>query len=496
MPDDDDIASLFSSATLVFVGTAIGMGSKFVERIIIANFLSPELYGEVAVGIAIMTIGSVIGMAGFQQGIPRYMAQFEEKQDLRGIWLFGTLISGFVSLIIGATVFLFAGWLATSLFHREVSPAIIKIFGLVIPLLTSLRIAVSTIQGFENTIYRSISFDLMYPISRTGILVALLWTGVKILSVGLAYLAATSIALLTAYIFVGKLLNFRGAIKNHSRKLATFSAPLALATMSGLLLTRMDTVMVGAFRGSAEVGLYEAAFPLANALTIILGSFGFFYYPLASRLDSEEKHREVKDVYQVSAKWIFILTFPLFATLIVFPEDILALFFPDEYQAAATALIVLSFSFFVNATFGRNRETLSALGHSKLTMHINVATLLLNVALNLALIPQFGYNGAAFASLTSFIFFNVASIGFLYRQYEITPFSRHTVRTFVVVPTVFLPILYLVSQHIDPVVTHFVIIELLLYVNVVAIVWLTGCFQKEDKVFFDQVRYKISLKTR
>jgi O-antigen/teichoic acid export membrane protein len=252
------------------------------------------------------------------------------------------------------------------------------------------------------------------------------------------------------------------------------------------MLSRTDTLMLAALGDSSRaVGLYTAAYPLATAMLVVLSSFGFMYLPVASRLDSNDKREEVDAAYKVTTKWIFIVTFPVFLTMVAFPTDVMTAVFGDRYAEAAIALQILAVGFFTNAAGGRNRETLSALGYTEYILVVNVGALAFNVLLNLWLIPAYGFVGASVASAASFFAFNVVVIGLLATKFDISPFSPWTTRTFVLLPVLLVPAGLAVSRFVTLTVVTLPVFGVVAATVTVYTAAATGCLQAADRVPLD-----------
>lgn len=146
-------------------------------------------------------------------------------------------------------------------------------------------------------------------------------------------LVAAALAFLGSHVLLNRLLPLRGAFDVHAAEMMRFSAPLVVAGILDMLLIQTDTLMLGYFRPSAEVGLYNAAYPLAYGVTMLLTAFGFIYYPMISRLDADGEGAEIAVIYRIVAKWVFVLTFPLVVVFVVFSSDVLAVFFGASYAA-------------------------------------------------------------------------------------------------------------------------------------------------------------------
>jgi len=492
--DRSDLAALLVSAGLIFAGGLFRTFSKLVERVIIGRSLSPDIYGEVSIGLAILSFAVTASLIGFNQGIPRYVSRFDDDRDVRGIWLVGLVIAASLAAALAVAIGLNVDFLTGRFFEGADSDRLVQLFVLAIPFVAGLRVSVGVIRGLENTVYKTAVNDVLYPGFRIGILLVFLGQGLGLLAPAYAYLVAAAVACLTAHFALHRLLPLVGAVRTHTRELVTFSVPLVISTVVSMLLTHTDTLMVGYFRSSAQVGLYAAAYPIAYGLLVVLSSFGYLYLPLASRLDAADKRAEVAEIYHLSSKWIFVLTFPPFLAFLAFPADVLGIVFSADYRGGAPALAILSVGFFTNAMVGRNRETLSALGYPTGVLYSNVAAFGLNLVLNLALIPAYGFVGAAVASAISYVGLNVVVYAFLRRKYDITPFTHYTVRTFLVLPAAMVAPTLLLAQRVSLDLLGLVAFLVATGLCTLLVVALTGCLQPEDRIPLELIEERVGVR--
>lgn len=484
---ESELSSLLSSASLVFVGAAFASMATLVERVVIGRALSVDAYGDVSIGLAVMTLTVTLSLFGLSQGVPRYMSRFDREASVRGAWATGLVISLLLATLSAAVLYVAADRIAAALLDGVDSVGLLRLFVLAVPLVVGFKIGVGGIRGHENTIYKTYVSDLLYPITRLVLLAAMLSAGVGIYAAGYAYIVAAALAFVAAHFFLNRLVPLAGELETHGREMVAFSAPLVISSVLSMLLTRTDTMMLGYFESSRQVGLYSAAFPLANGMLVVLSSFGFLYLPLASRLDASGERDEIDAIYKLTTKWIFVVTFPAFLAFLLFPGDVLAIFFGDRYATAALALSILSVGFFTNAAGGRNRETLSALGYTKFIMLSNSLTFALNVALNLALIPRFGYLGAAVASAASYVTLNVSIYAVLRLKFSISPFSTWSVRTFALLPLLVIPPTWLLARWVSLTAVTLPIFLVVAGLVSIAVVALTGCLQPGDEIALEFV---------
>jgi O-antigen/teichoic acid export membrane protein len=143
-----------------------------------------------------------------------------------------------------------------------------------------------------------------------------------------------------------------------------------------------------------------------------------------SEYDAENDYQRMDKLYKIITRWLVILTFPVFALLVLFPEPILETFFGAEYRAGGFVLMLLAIGFYAGRSVGLSGSFLTATGDTKVLMYVSGATAALNLGLNILLIPVFGIVGAAIATVSSTILNNGLQAGYVYKTTGIQPFTR------------------------------------------------------------------------
>jgi O-antigen/teichoic acid export membrane protein len=486
-----NLSGVASGAVFVFLGVGLSSGSKIIERIIVGRMLGPDAYGRVAMALSVLMIGAYVGLMGFQEGVARFIPRYDSDRDVRGVWATGFLATVTASIGVTGVLVLTSGHLAELVYGSSEERLILAIMVVALPGFVIMRLGVGALRGLSDARARMLSFDIFFPIIRLSILTGLLVVGVEVLSLPIAYAVSCFLGAVVVHAFLHRRIGLFGAKRFRFKEMAVYSAPLVMATVASRLLTRADTLMVGYLESAAAVGLYEAAYPLANGLVLILTAFGFLYLPLISQLDADDDDAGVEQAYQITTKWVFILTLPLFVTLVLLPELVINIVFSREYTDAAPILVVLSIGFFINSAFGRSRETLSALGDTRITMVVNLASFVVNIVLNLLLIPVYGVVGAALASVLSFLGLNGTIVLVLKWKYSITPFSKETIKTITLLPLSALPVSMGVRYSLGRNVVSLAAVPVTAVSVAFVVLLVSGALESEDLIALGIVEEKI-----
>lgn len=172
----------------------------------------------------------------------------------------------------------------------------------------------------------------------------------------------------------------------------------------GLVLNnQLDIVMLGWFAADEEVGAYRIAMQGALLVAFGIQAVNRVVSPKISALYARGEMERLQKIVSQSARLIFIFSLPIGFTMIFFGESVVVFAFGAEYGAAHLPLAILAAAHVAKSLFGPVAALLNMTGFEKKTFWAIGAAAVVNVALNLALIPNFGSTGAASASAASLL---------------------------------------------------------------------------------------------
>jgi len=434
---NESLVRITKGAGIAFCGSLAGLLLGFIGRTLVARYGTEADYGVFSLAFAILSICTVIATLGLQQGIPRSIAYVRGGNDSERVQKlipasvqFG-LIAG---ISLGIIVFLASDILAAKIFHDTALGFPLKIFALGIPFLTLIYVFVSVFRGFDDvkpTVYfRDILRNFLFPL----LLLPIIFLDLPFTGVFYAFVASLVICFVALIVYTVKRLPFpigfrtRLSVNPVARELLLFSLPLLGVVMLNFIIAWTDTLMLGGLKSSADVGLYNAAHPLAQFISAPLGAMVLIYMPVASGLYAQGSVPEMRRIFSIITKWLCSATLPLFLILFLFPDTVLSFLFGASYAPAATALRILSIGFIISNLLGPNRATLIAIGEVRFIMRATLATAVLNIGLNIALIPPFGIEGAAIASVAAITSINVIRCWKLYSLSKAQPLSKNLLK--------------------------------------------------------------------
>ena len=218
-------------------------------------------------------------------------------------------------------------------------------------------------------------------------------------AVVLATVGGSALAAVTGYLLAGRLTRVRPQFERHElRRLTKASLPVGLFMILGVVHFKIDTVLLSILKPLADVGIYSVAYRFIEQVLFIPSFFVAAVFPIIASYHATGDAL-LKLAIDKSFAFLVILGFPVTAALFVLAPDIVNLIAGAEFSEAVRPLRILVLSsifFFTNALFA---SLLVIYDRERQMAQFAAFVVAANIGLNLVLIPQFSYTGAAVATV-------------------------------------------------------------------------------------------------
>jgi len=482
------------------IGLGVSFILAFISKLLVARYGTEAEYGIFSLATTVFLICATIGTLGLQSGLSRSIAYARSKmQDakVQGFIKASLQFTFIASIILAIILLAIADILAENVFHEPALGTPLRMLALAIPFIILIRIVVSIFLGFEQVKAKVFFQDII----RNGIfplvLLIIISLHLSFNYIYYAYLASFIVTCLLLIIFAMRHIPSKTKLlaiprfDHTARELFTFSMPLLGIAMIQLIIGWTDTIMLGYFRSTGEVGLYNVSFPLAHFVVYPLTAVLIVYQPVMSRLYGQDLVREVGRTFTVISKWVFFASLPLSLAFFLFPEAALGFMFGEGYIEAAGALRILSLGWVLSNLMGPNGGTLIAMGRSIFMMWAILAIALINVILNIVLIPTQGIEGAAIASAAAIVAVNIVRCWKLHSLTGAWPISLNLVKPAVLVIGLAALIEFTLGGYVQENQWMLLLIIPLFYcIHGMAVV-ITRSFDDEDKIVLQALKRRI-----
>jgi O-antigen/teichoic acid export membrane protein len=420
-----DARSLARSGLVNLLASGGGQVFTFLMTIVVTRGLGARGAGTFFEVVGLFTILSNSVRLGADTGMVRAVSSsralgaLHELSLLVRAALWPVLLAG---LAAGAGTWVFAPSLAAVFLHgidRSDGVTGIRLLAFFLPMVAVTIVALSGTRGFGTMLPYALIENLGKPLARLVLVAVVVVAGLGSVAVLLAWAAPVAIGLVAALWVLLRLV--RGAQAQAATPRAPadarqvvsrfwrFAAPRGLAGIFQITVLWMDVLLVGALRSTREAGIYAAASRLAVVGGLVTEAVRIAIAPQISWLLARREHARVESVYQVGTWWIMTLCWPLYLTLAVFGPVVLRIFGP-EFVAGSSALLVLSLGMLFGLATGNVTVMLLMGGKSSWNLLNAAGAVIVNIGLNLLLVPRIGIAGAAFAWAASILLENTAAV--------------------------------------------------------------------------------------
>lgn len=199
-------------------------------------------------------------------------------------------------------------------------------------------------------------------------------------------------------------------------KIIDESKYLWFSFVSFLIYTQTDRLMINHYLGVEEVGVYTIGMQLSNILAILIGPIQNSLFPKFLELYRND-YQKYYNFYKLTNTIItqFYLIITLISIIVV--KYIFKYVYSSQYDGAILIYSILAFSVFIKANGSLQTSHMTIKNITKKSFYKTLVSLILNIILNILLIPKYGINGAAIATLiTQFI--ALFLIDFFIKEYQ------------------------------------------------------------------------------
>lgn len=324
-------------------------------------------------------------------------------------------------------------------------------------ILLSLSIGFSTL-GVEwiNTIYEDFSYVTIRSIVIYILTLVLLFVLVKdqndVLQYALLTVTNSGLICISNWFYCRRYVKVRLTkrieLKKHIKPILTIFANSVAVT----IYVNADTTMIGLLSGEYYVGLYSLAVKIYNVIKTMLAAIYSVAIPRISFFVGQNDKGKVKQVFTSVCAALTIILLPAGVGLATISKEVVIIMGGTEYLDSALTLQILSFSL-IGAVFGGLFTYCLniPLGREKINVKATTISALVNVGLNVVIIPIFKHNGAAFTTaLAEFLvlFYCWFSCKDLDDYIDVNLFKKNLFQSFVGCITIFIVSL-IVKHYLD-----------------------------------------------
>ena len=374
-----------------------GKALSLIVNLLIARYLGPILFGDLNFGLSLVAILAAVGALGLDTFIIREIIHEPAKRDeILGTSLWLRLITNALLIPIAIVIYL----ISHNLSSNPGEPLTILI-GLLA--LASFFKSFNVIDAYFQSQVQS-----KYVVQVQNICLIT----ISIIKVAIVTLNLPLIYIVFAYVFEGLFLAigliivyqkrglniFRWTYnKERAKSLLLKSSPLILSAVMVSIYMKIDVVMLKSI-GSKAVGIYSSAQNLSEAWYFIPVAIVTSVFPAllnARKTDLQRYQKRLGNLYDL----LVFISLPVALFISFFGSDIIHIIYRGKYDGAGPMLSIHIWSGIFVFLGSASSQFLIAEGYTKISFYRTAAGAIVNIILNLWLIPKYAGVGASIATL-------------------------------------------------------------------------------------------------
>lgn len=380
-------------------------GSALLISILLARFLGVQEFGLYYYALSWVLILGILAKLGLSNVVVKNVAAYNANAELdkmKGIFIFSSSSIIIISLFLSLIAITFTSTLSLD----EHEKTVLYLAFLLLPV-RAVLVPVGSIQsGLQRIFHAQFPAFFIQP-TVFVVFISIIWFSevapFTAETAILALLLATLLGLVVGVFFLKKNLPtdiYSVKAKYESKKWLKSGLALMLAGSMVTLNANADIAMLGIFSGMDSAGIYKAAARGAEFIYFILSVVAVPLSPLIAKLYAENDHAKLQKLVSKSARIGFFAGLLVAVPLMLMSTWFLSLF-GGEFIIGSVALQILCIGQLINVFAGPSDYLLMMSGHEKQVAIAMSGAAVLNISLNLLLIPAWGIEGAALATALS-----------------------------------------------------------------------------------------------
>ncbi len=422
---------LLSKSSQAFTLQVIGKFAAYLFTVVITRNLGASVWGSFTIAYALLRMIGMVGSLGINTSIIRFLSEYRIKNDrykIKSVISKIILLQSVIGVILAGSIYIFSSFIAGTIFNNPSLASGIRIISFAVPLFILIQSMAGALRGMslikEQAFVRETAIFLFAAIASFTYL-TISRKEISPLFPHYLYAISTAITLIIALIIWFN--KTKISITNFTEKntnikyILKASLPMLLSSSMLFLMAWIDTLMLGVMDSESNVGIYNITIKVSQIMFIPFTAISALAAPKIGEYYVKKDFLALKKFVRSVTNMTFFTGLPIFLLIMIFPNFILS-FFGEGFSNGKFALYVLSIGVLFSISAGTVAIFLNMTNKQLIFQRIVVFATLINIVLNLVLIPRYSILGAAIANSFSLFLWNFISIYYIWRHYKINTF--------------------------------------------------------------------------
>ena len=388
------IQKISKNIGLVFISQILTYVLAFFTVIYTARYLGAGGFGILSLALSIGAIFGVFVDMGLNTLIVREIAR---DKSLSGKYIINSFL---MKILLSFLTFGLVVLTVQAIGYDQLESIVIYLITISVIISSFYTLLNAIFQANEKMEYLSLANIINSTILLAGTIIGI-YLGLSIIYFAVVYIL-TSIVVLIFSAFVYKK-EFSGISLEIDfdfwKPTIKESWSFGIIFLSGMLYTYVDSIMLSILKGAEAVGWYSAAYRLMYIALLLPNAINLAVYPVMSRLFNDSSSESLTMLYERYFKYMLIAGIPLGVGTSILAKQVILLLYGTGYEPSILALQILVWTIVFTFAGASYTQLLQSINKQMIITKISIICLIINIIINLILIPPYSYVGASIATL-------------------------------------------------------------------------------------------------
>lgn len=368
---------------------------------ILTKFLGATDFGIWSqIKITVTLLGGLAAL-GLDTTIIIFLSGEKNKKKISEEFILFLMIALGAATFLGGMVFIFSKKIGLTLTHLNSAGFFFKFILVMLLLWVTHFLLITFFRAKENIKFYSL-IEIIRVTVEIGLVYFLLIKGYGLIGVILSFILVESMLILVSLINIKKYILLVKPSFKTIKPYLSFSLPLIIMPVLSFLLQTGDQYIVGYYNGAKAVGVYALAYSLCVIIKILVDPIYLILQPVMSKYWNLGDQEKVRLYFTYSYKYAFMMVIPTLFGLSLLAEPILKIISTAEFVEAKILVPIIALGIALYTFFFLAMILLQLVKKTRKITKIFILIVVVNIFLNILLIPYLGNMGAAISTLIAF----------------------------------------------------------------------------------------------
>ncbi len=389
----------------------------FLRLPVLTKILGASLYGTWSLILTPISLITPLAMLGLGMAIVRFLAAERDTSRIREEFLSAVFIIFAASTIASLILILCSSLFASSVLGDVGRSDLVKLAAFMILTQSLSQISIAFFRTFRQMKFYSVLLAAKAAV-ELGLMALFLHLGWELTGLVIALLIGGLMSTIMALSVVIKQIGFRIPRFSNMKDYLRYGIPLMPNDAIVWIIFFSNRYIIGYFLQLGDVGIYVAACAVANIIFRLIGPVVAVLFPAISQSYDNNDIIKTQNYFKYSLKYLMMISIPSAFGLSVLAVPLLQVFTTSAFISGSTVIPFIAFGLVIFSFHRIGSYIFHLVKKTYLLVILLSVSAILNIGLNLLLIPRMGILGAAIASFIAYVVLGISTIVIAFRYFN------------------------------------------------------------------------------